>query len=87
MHLDQKLATQSLGRPLAELELALARDLEAVFADGVHVFSDVASALQARGTARPSGAVGAWTEQALADELRAINTSLDAAYAANGTGV
>jgi hypothetical protein len=86
VELDPKLATQSLGRAPNARELALARDLEAVFAEGIHAFDAVAASLQARGTPRPSGASGAWTEQALAEELAAINASLDAAYAENGTG-
>jgi hypothetical protein len=84
--LDPKLAMQSLGRDPTAAEQAFARDLEAVFAEGVHDFAAVAAALQARGTARPSGDSGAWTETVLGDELAAANASLDAAYADHGIG-
>jgi hypothetical protein len=86
MGLNPQLATQSLARPLSEIEAALARDLEAVFAEGVHDFAKVAAALQARGTKRPSGGAAAWTEAVLHQELAALNASLDAAYAADGIG-
>jgi hypothetical protein len=84
--LDPKLATQSLGRPLTEAERRLAADLEAVFAEGVHEFAAVAESLAERGTARPSGDPGPWTEAALIAELAAVNASLDAAYAERGIG-
>jgi hypothetical protein len=86
MALDQRLARQSLGRPLTDVEQVFARDLEAVFAEGLHDFAKVAKALQARGTARPSGRKGPWTESALQEELAALNASLDTAYAENGVG-
>jgi hypothetical protein len=84
--LDPRLATQSLGRPLMDAEAAFARDLEAVFAEGIHAFADVAAALSKRGTVPPSGAPGAWTEQSLMRELAAVNASLDDAYAQSGIG-
>jgi hypothetical protein len=84
--LDPRLARQSLGRPLTELEAAFARDIEAVFAEGTHLFADVATALAKRGTQRPSGEGGAWTEESLARELEAVNAALDAAYAESGIG-
>jgi hypothetical protein len=86
MALDQQLARQSLGRPLTDVEQDFARDLEAVFAEGVHDFGEVAAALEARGAPRPSGQGGGWTEAALQDELAALNASLDAAYAGHGIG-
>jgi hypothetical protein len=86
MGLDPKLATQSLGRPLTEVERRLAAELEAVFAEGVHEFAAVAAALVARGAPRPSGDPGPWTEAALVAELAAVNASLDAAYAEHGIG-
>ena len=84
--LDPKLARQALARPLSDAEKALASALEAIFASGTHDFADVAQALQARGTERPSGDTGAWSEAALVKELTAINAALDAAYAATGIG-
>ncbi len=86
MALDPKLAEQALGRMMTESEVVFARDLEAVFAEGIHVFADVAAALAKRGTLRPSGETGLWTEEILLRELSAVNASLDAAYAASGIG-
>ncbi len=86
MALDPRLAEQSLGRPLTHAEAAFARDLEAVFTEGIHAFADVAAALAKRGTQRPSGETEAWTEAALVQELSLVNTSLDAAYADSGSG-
>ncbi len=86
MALDPRLAEQALGRPLTDSEAAFARDLEAVFAEGIHAFADVAAALAKRGTRRPSGETGLWTEDVLLQELSAVNASLDAAYADSGIG-
>jgi hypothetical protein len=86
MGLNPKLANQALARPLTEVEQQLARDLEAVFAEGAHDFGKVAAGLQGRGTKRPSGAPGPWSESVLHEELAALNASLDAAYAADGIG-
>jgi hypothetical protein len=86
MALDQRLARQSLGRSLTEAEQAFARDLEAVFAEGVHDFGKVAIALDARSCGRPSGKPGPWSEAILQEELAALNASLDAAYADHGLG-
>jgi hypothetical protein len=86
MALNPGLATQALARPLSEAEAALARDLEAVFSEGVHDFGKAAAGLQARGTKRPSGAPGPWSEAVLHEELAAVNAALDAAYAADGIG-
>jgi hypothetical protein len=85
MH-DPRLARQSLARALSDDETALAQALEEIFATGTHDFAAVASALQAKGVARPSGAHAAWTEAALTDELARINSSLDNAYATDGIG-
>ncbi len=84
--LDPRLAEQSLSRVLTAPERALAQALEEVFATGTHHFADVATALQAKGVARPSGTATEWTEATLAAELAAINQSLDAAYAKDGIG-
>jgi len=84
--LDPRLSRQSLARPLSNAETALAQALEEVFATGTHDFAAVAAALQAKGVMRPSGSHETWTEAALAEELRRINASLDAAYAADGIG-
>lgn len=77
-----RLATQAVRRPLTEEELALAAALEQIFATGEHDFQAVARLLNERNIARPSGVRAHWTAQALASELKAINDSLDAAYAA-----
>ena len=75
------LANQSLRRPLAAAERALADALDAIFARGEHDFAAVARSLQAGGVSRPSGQTGSWTAQVLDDELKRINASLDEAYA------
>ena len=80
------LKTQSLARPLVPAESALASALETIFAGGIHEFEAVASALQARGVARPSGTVTPWTAECLAAELARINGSLDESYARAGIG-
>jgi hypothetical protein len=77
---------QSLGRPLTDDEQALAAAIEKAFRSGVHDFNDIARALEQDGVKRPSGAVEQWTAQALEQELKTINASLDAAYTANGIG-
>lgn len=76
-----ELGRQSLGRPLTASEISLASALEAIFASGTHDFSQVAAHLQRTGVARPSGAADPWTLDALHEELRLINDSLDLAYA------
>ena len=76
-----RLQHQSLGRPLTELERALADALEKVFRTGVQDFEDVARALERDGVKRPAGAGGPWTAAVLALELVTINGSLDTAYA------
>jgi hypothetical protein len=80
------LERQSLGRPLTDDEHALALALETAFRSGLHDFTDVARFLEQQHVKRPSGSVEPWTAAALEQELMAINSSLDAAYAANGTG-
>jgi hypothetical protein len=75
------LANQSLRRPLAPTECALADALDAIFARGEHDFAAVANSLQAAGVQRPSGQTGPWTAQTLDEELERINASLDEAYA------
>lgn len=77
----EALANQSLRRPLAPVERALADALDVIFGRGEHDFAAVASALQSAGIRRPSGATEPWTDQVLDDELTRINASLDEAYA------
>ena len=78
------LAHQSLGRALTGPERDLAAALESIFATGQHDLAAVASALERQGVARPSGMPGAWSAEALALELAAINAALDEAYARGG---
>jgi hypothetical protein len=73
-------ARQSLARPITDEEQLLASSLEAIFATGEHDFAAVAAELEKRKVGRPSGHGGPWTPAVLEEELRAINTSLDAAY-------
>jgi recombinase-like protein len=80
------LRNQSLARALTDEEQALALALEKAFRSGLHNFDDVARALEQDGVKRPSGSAGPWSADVLEQELMAINSSLDAAYAANGTG-
>jgi hypothetical protein len=77
----EALGNQSLRRPFAPAERALADALDEIFARGEHDFAAVASSLQAAGVERPSGQAGPWTAQVLDQELRRINASLDDAYA------
>jgi hypothetical protein len=81
-----RLKHQSLGRPLTAEERALADALEAVFGSGEQEFEAVARALESRAVKRPSGAKGPWSAAVLEQELAAINSSLDVAYAENGIG-
>ncbi|MGH8139879.1 MAG: recombinase-like helix-turn-helix domain-containing protein [Steroidobacteraceae bacterium] len=83
---DEALARQSLARVLTPLELELAVALESVFASGEHSTAQVAAQLQKRGIRRPSGAQAAWTAETLEEELRTINSSLDAAYTGQPAG-
>lgn len=77
----EALANQSLRRPLAPAERALADALDVIFGRGEHDFAAVASSLQSASIRRPSGETGPWTAQVLNDELKRINASLDEAYA------
>ena len=77
---------QSLGRPLAPGERALADGLEAIFRAGTVDFEEVARALERDRVKRPSGATGEWTAAVLEEELARINASLDTAYAQYGIG-
>lgn len=85
MH-NPALAHQCLGRPLTDSERALAQALEAIYGAGTHDFDAVAAALNERGVLRPSGDTSPWTRASLEQELRAVNASLDDAYARNGLG-
>jgi hypothetical protein len=80
------LQNKSLGRPLSDDERTLAQALERAFRAGLHDFGDVARALEQERVKRPSSSAAPWTAQGLEEELKAINSSLDTAYAANGTG-
>jgi len=83
--LSVALSRQSLGRELTVNEEALATALEAQFRTGGHDLGKLVEALNAGQVARPSGEGGAWTEQVLETELRAINLELDAAELARGS--
>jgi hypothetical protein len=85
-HTHKLLQNQSLGRALSDDEQALAVALEKAFRAGMHDFNDVARALEQERVKRPSRDIGPWTAQVLEQELKTINSSLDAAYAAKGTG-
>ena len=84
--IHSRLRHQSLGRPLTAEERALADALEAAFRTGEQDFEAVAGALERAGIKRPSGAPGPWSAAVLEQELKAINASLDKAYAENGIG-
>jgi len=79
-----ELAHQSLGRPLAETELALADALMGIYAQGETDPTAVAAALCERGVVAPSSGKCQWTAQSLEAELQALNKELDAAYSQNG---
>lgn len=83
---DPALRHQSRGRPMTDAEIALAADLEEIYARGVHDFEAVVAELNAKDTARPSGEAGAWSLAVFEAELKAINASHDAAHAENGIG-
>jgi hypothetical protein len=77
----EALSNQSLRRPLAPAERALADALDEIFGRGEHDFGQVASALQTAGIKRPSGHQEPWTADILDEELKRINALLDEAYA------
>ena len=77
---------QALKRPLTDVENRLAAYLEQVFKGGVHDFNQVVALLQQSAVQIPSGAPGPWSLELLERELRAINASLDKAYASGGAG-
>lgn len=76
-----RLATQAVRRAFTAQEQSLAAALERIFTTGEHDFQAVARLLNERNIARPSGSTADWTAEALASELKAINHSLDVAYA------
>ena len=80
------LAHQCRGRELTEAEAALAEGLMAAYGAVGHDFAKVAAELSARGVAAPKSGRTDWDEALLADELKAINAELDAAYAEQGYG-
>ncbi|HRJ70300.1 MAG TPA: hypothetical protein PK812_11920 [Beijerinckiaceae bacterium] len=80
------LTRQSLGRPLSELEEALADAMEDIYASGFHDMSALAEHLTQRGVRAPRSRETVWTIDLLKTELAAINASLDEAYAAGGRG-
>lgn len=83
---NPELLNQSRGRDLTDQEVAFAAALEAIYAAGIHDFAQVVAALNDRCEPRPSGQPGAWTLDVFEAELKDINASHDAAYAANGFG-
>jgi hypothetical protein len=80
------LAHQSLGRAITPEEAALAEALSAAYATGMQDFAAVADALTRDKIVAPRSGRTDWTETLLAEELRAINADLDAAYEVNGYG-
>lgn len=80
------LAHQSRGRELTAEEMALAEALMAAYGAVGHDFAQVAAALSARGVVAPKSGRTDWDKALLADELKAINAELDAAYAEQGYG-
>lgn len=81
-----ELAHQSLGRPLSDAESDFADALMAIYAEGVSAPEAIAAALSARGVPAPSDGRKNWTADGLAQELKALNADLDAAYQENGFG-
>ena len=80
------LAHQCRGRELTQAEAALAEGLMAAYGAVGHDFAKVAAELSARGVTAPKSGRTDWDEALLADELKAINAELDAAYAEQGYG-
>jgi hypothetical protein len=80
------LAHQSLGRPLSEVEQALAAAMMEIMGTREHDFAAVAAALKDRGVTAPVSGRTDWDLALLKAELTALNADLDAAYAENGYG-
>jgi len=80
------LAHQSLGRPLNDIESALAAALMEVMGARQHDFTAVAAELSARGVVAPMTGRTDWDLALLTAELTALNADLDAAYADHGYG-
>lgn len=78
------LGRQALKRPLTDAEQRLASCLEQIFKSGERDFGRVAALLQQNNIQLPSGRSGPWTVELIELELRAINESLDRAYATGG---
>ena len=83
---SEALAVQSRGRVLSEAEQTFANALEAIFARKIHDFDAVSSELTTDGITAPASGRTDWAGALLADELNAVNKSLDEAYAGNGYG-
>ncbi|MFT7595423.1 MAG: hypothetical protein ACI8R4_002751 [Paracoccaceae bacterium] len=83
---QRPLDTQSRGRPLTEAERGFATALEQVFAQGIHDMSKVAEALAADQVPAPISGGTNWDGRKLAEELSALNASLDAAFEEHGYG-
>lgn len=79
------LQQQALGRPLSVSEDDLATQLMSIFAAS-HDWEVVAAKLNEKAIGRPSGEAAPWTVEVLSQELKAINESLDRAYAEAGIG-
>lgn len=80
------LANQCMGRSLKDNEFAFAEQLSLIFNEVGHDFALVAKELKARGVVMPKLGGSDWSVAALEDELKAINTDLDAAYMEYGYG-
>lgn len=83
---QRPLDTQSRGRPLSVAEQDFAVALEQVFAAGIHDMAQVATALAADQVTAPISGGTDWGGNKLAEELSALNASLDAAFEEHGYG-
>lgn len=81
-----ELAHQSLGRAVSEAEQALASAMMEIYGAGAASLAEVAEKLTERGLAAPASGNKVWDAASLEAELKAINESLDDAYATNGFG-
>lgn len=80
------LGHQSCGRALTEAEIAFAEAMMEVYGTGVTEAADLAAGLAEKGVEGPVSGRSDWTAELLADELKAINADLDAAYQEHGYG-
>ena len=84
--MNAPLDVQSRGRPLTEAETLFANALESVFTDGCHDFAQVATRLNELKVVAPNRGDSTWTAVSLEEELHAINSQLDVAFAEQGYG-